>query len=297
MPDYEAAYPDGERREQTASNDNKTTTPAFIPSPSKRAHTPPPAPMPTAGTPIQPEASSAPPITNEAGAPPQATFENPIEKAQKALNIALKNLNQSYLAATDKQKKQGTSRAQVETPFPIFEEIGTKVGEALYYLTLQATITEEIEKRFNGLEKSLKDTIAAAVKRPYSQVAALPPPPSGTNSTEGIQQRNQERKAKQRREQNKLDVVLSTREMNSDTKEQIVQQTHTEITTKLQQNVESQLKDNPLNIKGIEKLKSNEYKYTVIQSKKLSSYARWIGTKPTVVSLCINQSTASQCQE
>src|SRR5438477_6807309 len=44
--------------------------------------------------------------------------------------------------------------------------------------------------------------------------------------------------------------------MNSDKKEQIAQHTHSEITTKLQQNVESQVKDNFPTIKGIEKLKS-----------------------------------------
>ena len=255
-----SSQPKGKAVKKPTSNDTKTTTPAFTPTFSGHGHTPPPTPMPIliAGSPmVQPEASSAPP-TNEAGAPPQATFEDPIERAKKVLNFALKTLNETFEAATDKQKKQGTSKAQVETPFPIFEEIGRKVAEAIYYLTLQATMTEEIEKRFNGLEKSLKDTIAAAVRRPYSQVASLPPPASRTNSTEGIQQRNQERKEKQRREQNKLDVVLSTREMNSDTKEQIVQHTHTEITTKLQQNVESQVKDNPLNIKGIEKLKSKD---------------------------------------
>src|SRR5208282_2368609 len=69
--------------------------------------------MPIAGSPmVQPEASPAPP-TNEAGAPPQATFESPIEKAQKALNIALKKISESHLAATDKQKKQGTSQGNV----------------------------------------------------------------------------------------------------------------------------------------------------------------------------------------
>ena len=46
--------------------------------------------------------------------------------------------------------------------------------------------------------------------------------------------------------------------MDSDTREQIAQHSHSEITIKLQQNVENQVKDNPLNIKGIEKLRSND---------------------------------------
>ena len=44
--------------------------------------------------------------------------------------------------------------------------------------------------------------------------------------------------------------------MNPEMKKQIEQHSHAEITTKLQQNVESQVKDNFLIIHGIEKLKS-----------------------------------------
>src|SRR5437667_3820661 len=274
-----SAQPKGKAVKKPASNDNKTTTPAFIPSPSKRAHTPPPAPMPTAGTPIQPETSSAPP-TNEASPPLQTvTFKTPIQKAQDALNSALSHLNESYQAARDKQKNgETTSKAVVETSFPTFEEIGTKVSNAIYYLTQQATQSEELAEHFSRLEKSLKDTVEKTVKdtvektvkdtigatgrRTYAQTAEAavtpPPPPTRTNSTEEIQQRNQKRKEEQRRKQNKLEVVLSTREMNPDMKEQIKQHTHSEITIKLQQNVESQVKDNSLTIKGVEKLKSKD---------------------------------------
>jgi hypothetical protein len=41
-------------------------------------------------------------------------------------------------------------------------------------------------------------------------------------------------------------------------KDQLAQQTHEEITVKLQQTVKSQMKDNPIIIQGIQKLKSRD---------------------------------------
>ena len=157
--------------------------------------------MPTAGTPIQPETSSAPP-TNEASPPLQTvTFKTPIQKAQDTLNSALSHLNESYQAARHKQKNgENTSKAFVETSFPTFEEIGTKVSNAIYYLTQQATQSEELAEHFSRLEKSLKDnvektvkdtvektvkdTIGATGRRTYAQTAeaAVTPPPPPTNS-------------------------------------------------------------------------------------------------------------------
>jgi hypothetical protein len=64
---------------------------------------------------------------------------------------------------------------------------------------------------------------------------APPPPPPDPNL---------QRKVQQRRERNKLEVVLTTQGMDLDMKEEIEQESHREITAKLQQNVESQVKDN-----------------------------------------------------
>ncbi len=80
--------------------------------------------------------------------------------------------------------------------------------------------------------------------------------PPAVNRTREIQQRNLQCKVQQRQEKNKLEVVLTTSEMDPDTKKQIEQHSHTEIMAKLQQNVESQMKNNFPNIHGIEKLKS-----------------------------------------
>ena len=78
------------------------------------------------------------------------------------------------------------------------------------------------------------------------------------NHVREIQQRNLERKVQQRHEQNKLDVVLTMKGMDGDAKEKLTQHPHTEITTKLQQTVESQVKDNHPIIRGIQKLKSKD---------------------------------------
>ena len=91
-------------------------------------------------------------------------------------------------------------------------------------------------------------------RRTYAQATATPEP----NRIREIQQRNLERKVQQRHKQNKLDVILTMKGMDSDVKEKLTQHPHTEITTKLQQTVESQVKDNHPIIRGIEKLKSQD---------------------------------------
>src|SRR5436190_24126681 len=125
--------------------------------------------MPVAGTPmIQPETSSAPsassaPSTNAVSSPHQTPKDNdPIKKAQDSLNSALRRLNESYQAARNKiSQDEDRTTAIVETSFSVFEEIGEKVSEALYFITQQIIYSKEIEEHFSRLEKSLKETITA----------------------------------------------------------------------------------------------------------------------------------------
>ena len=82
------------------------------------------------------------------------------------------------------------------------------------------------------------------------------PPPTTANDAEEIRQHNLQHKAQQHHEKNKLEVILSTIDIDPDTKKQMEQQSHTEIMAKLQQNAKSQVKDNPPIIHRIEKPKS-----------------------------------------
>ena len=185
--------------------------------------------------------------------------KSPIKNAQDALNIALGHLNKHYQNAANKQKEgEDPSKTTVETPLRTFEEIGQKVTEALHYLSQQGThpetIAENIAEHFSHLEQTLKETIVSTAKKTYAQATATPEP----NHVREIQQRNLERKVQQHHKQNKLDVVLTMKGMDADTKEKLAQHPHMEITTKLQQTVESQVKDNHPIIRGIEKLKSQD---------------------------------------
>ena len=80
--------------------------------------------------------------------------------------------------------------------------------------------------------------------------------PSADNRTREIQQHNLQHKVQQHHEKNKLKIILTTQEMDPDMKKQIEQHSHAEIMAKLQQNMESQVKDNFPIIHGIKKLKS-----------------------------------------
>jgi len=234
------------------TNATKTTV-VLTPTPTRQP-TPPPAPIPMAGTPITVNQTHAPTPPNDI--PPQEAMpKTPIQIAQDGLEIALEHLKTSYLKSTEKLKNgEAPEKIIVETPFRIFEEIGYKVTEALHHLSQHVTQTENIEEHFSRLERSLKETIASTARRTYAQTTATPEP----NHVREIQQRNLERKVQQRREQNKLDIVLTMKGMDSDTKEKLAQHPHTEITTKLQQTIESQVKDNYPIIHGIEKLKSQD---------------------------------------
>ena len=132
--------------------------------------------------------------------------------------------------------------------------------------TIEAKI-DKILKKVEEPPKTYAEAAHRAADRPTTpirnrstraQTPSLPPSSPAINRTQEIQQRNLQRKVQQRREQNKLEVVLTTQEMEADMKEHIRQQSHAEITAKLQQNVESQMKDNFPIIRGVVKLKSQD---------------------------------------
>ena len=118
-------------------------------------------------------------------------------------------------------------------------------------------------KRFVMKPKTYTDAIETGTRRktttnqetPLNRRNPLPPPPT-VNHIEETRQCNIQHKVQQHHEKNKLEVILSKTEMNPDTKKQMKQHCHAEITAKLQQNVKSQAKNNFPIIHRIEKLKS-----------------------------------------
>ena len=185
--------------------------------------------------------------------------KTPIQIAQDGLKIALEHLKTSYQKPAEKLKNgEAPEKIIVETPFRIFEEIGYKVTEALHHLSQHATQTEDISEHFSRLERSLKETILSTTRRTYAQATATAAVNPEPNHVREIQQRNLERKVQQRREQTKLEVTLAIQGADPHTKEQLTQQPHAEITAKLQEMVESQVKENTPTIQGIQKLKSQD---------------------------------------
>ena len=171
----------------------------------------------------------------------------------------------------------------VETPFYTFEKIGRKLTQVKEYLEQQKANPIELGEYFNHLEQTLKETITTTVKetimntvketitttitqtlegttgnatRTYASVAETPTPEA--NRVREIQRQNLERKVQRRREENKCNIILTAQNVDPDTKEKLAQQSHAEIAAKLQQTVESQIKENPPTIPGIQKLKSKD---------------------------------------
>ena len=153
----------------------------------------------------------------------------------------------------------------VATPFHAFEEIGRKLLEVKEYFTQQKTCATEVGEYLNHLEQTLKETItntvtqviketiATTATRTYASMARTSTPE--TNRVRYIQQQNLERKVQRRREDNKLEVTLTA---DPATKEKLKQQTHAEITAKLQQTVNRQVKENPPTVPGIQKLNKSQ---------------------------------------
>ena len=113
------------------------------------------------------------------------------------------------------------------------------------------------------ITNTVKETVTQALQgttgnatRTYASVAGTPIPEA--NHVNEIQRQNLERKVQRRREENKLNVILTAQNADPDTKEKLAQQSHAEIAAKLQQTMESQVKENPPTIPGIQKLKSKD---------------------------------------
>jgi Zinc knuckle len=254
-------------------SENKSPAVTFTPN-RQLARTPPPTVNgPIAGTPItRPSVISAPPkttpaLTNSDISPQlQPTTETTsVDSAIEILKAALSHMNGPYDHAKKKIKQgQDPHKTTIETPYHVYEEIGNKIAEALTHLTQYKAPPAQMEEQLARLELSLKEAITTATtRRPYAHVVtttatatATATPTPDPDRVREIQRQNRERKEQQRREQAKFEVTLTTQE--PDTKEQLAQLSHTEITTKLQQTIESQMKDNCLTIHGIQKLKSKD---------------------------------------
>ena len=77
----------------------------------------------------------------------------------------------------------------------------------------------------------------------------------------------------QRREQARHEIILTIPEANSETKEQLAQQTHAEITNKLQQTVESQIKENFATIQA--KAQKQGYPHTLQLGRRSGTTAQF----------------------
>ena len=161
-------------RTKTTRKDTKTaiTKTTEVVTPNRQLTRTPP---PIAGTPINspPQPQATPPPQTATPSPQTAMQKSPIEIAQEALEIALVHLNDSYQRAL--KQDEDPSKAIVETPIRTFEEIGSKVTEALHHLSQHVTQTE-IKEHFSRLERSLKETIASTARRTYAQATGTPEP-------------------------------------------------------------------------------------------------------------------------
>ena len=119
--------------------------------------------------------NSPSPITvhnTESQEPKQLDISALIQAAQNALNIALKHLHESFQRAAEKVKNGADpNKITIETPCPVFQEIGTKVAEALNYIGQHVTHPENIGERLSRIEKVLQE-IMTRVSKTYAQTAA-----------------------------------------------------------------------------------------------------------------------------
>ena len=243
---------------KTTSN-AKAPTPAFTPSRQLNRMPPPEAGPRIAGTPIAPESSQQKPtVTNNANNSPtqQCEEKTATQKAQDALNTVLSCLQESYQPAAKKVNDGANPDTMtVEMPYRIFEQIGGKVVEALNHLAKHAAHPENILERLSRLEQAVKESTKHTT-RTWAQVTAAPP--QEVNPIREIQQRNQERQIQERRERAKFEVTLTTQQADLYTREQLVEQSHADITARFQEVVNSQLKDNTPIIDGVQKLRSRD---------------------------------------
>jgi hypothetical protein len=247
---------------RSLSEDHTATTARDLERELSCTPPPPSASAPIAGTPITPKPDNkpAPPpqTVSPIHSPQAATQKTPIDNALKILNTILYVLNEPYAKVYDKVEKGelDPNKASFTLSFQEYAEIGRGIKEAHHQLLQHKNCAPEVESHFSRLEHMLKETITATVKKTYASAIVTPTPE--TNRVRETQQQNLEHKIQQRREQSKLEVTLTTQEMDPEIKEQLAQQTHAEITAKLQQTIESQMKENPPILHGIQKLKSQD---------------------------------------
>ena len=226
--------------------------------------------------PITQPVSDLAPSTNITAIPQKATPKTPLDNAMNALEIALTHVGEAYQKTmTSLNQDEDRSHVSVETPLYTFEEIGRKLTQAKEYLQQHKADPTGLGEYFKHLEQTLKKTITTIIKETITTITTQTPEGTTGNATRTyasiaetsipednqvreIQRKNLERKMQRRREENKLNVILTTQNADPDTKEKLAQQSHAEIAAKLQQTIESQIKENPPTIPGIQKLKSSD---------------------------------------
>ena len=120
-------------------------------------------------------------------------------------------------------------------PLGILDEIGKKVSNAKHHLSHYGMHSEDIEEHLSRLEATIQESLASTTKT-WAQVAAATLKP---NYVREIQQRNLQRKLERRHERKKLEITLTMQEANMEIKEQLVKHSHSKITAKLQEVVQS----------------------------------------------------------
>ena len=217
------------------------------------------ADAPIGGTPVTPlQKEPAPSNCNNPplNCPTQSTSQNPITVAEKLMFGALNRLQVIYNDTVARGMNQVTiERTAFEAIAKTFQDAHEQVKQARDTKENHHNMhPEDIGERLSSLEKTIKEAFAST--RTWAQVVAAPAPEP--DRVQEIQQRNLQRKVQQRQERTKLEVTLTMQGANLDTKEQLAKQSHSEITTKLQQAVQAQMENNGPTIHGIQKLKSND---------------------------------------
>jgi hypothetical protein len=181
-----------------------------------------------------------------------------------------------------------TSNAQMLKETIIKETTAAIVKETIT-TAIKETIETTIDEKIASIEAIMKETIATTIKetveridmKTYATVTETPAVVAQTtriNHIREIQQRNQEQREQRRRENNKFEVTLTTQDADPTTKEKLQQQTHAEITAKLQQMMDNQVKENPPQIHGIMKLTKSQdihITYSTEQETEVLRNLRW----------------------
>jgi hypothetical protein len=170
---------------------------------------------------------------------------------KETIQTSITQIVKQTIETTIKETIAATTKEIIATA--VKETIGTTIDETIA-TTMKKTIEASTKET---ITTTIKEAIDTTATRTYATIAETPAPgpqQSRDNRAREIQQQNQERRMQRRREDIKFEVTLTAQEAESATKEKLQQQTHAEITAKLQQTVNSQIKENPPQIPGITKL-------------------------------------------